>query len=795
MIISNSTFINNKATNNGGISVNNGNSTLTINNSNFTNNTARYGGITYSYPNATITINNSNFNNNTAEMGGINYNNGKLIINNSNHTNNYAKINGGINYNGGIINITDSIFTLNVAPSGGINYNNRNITINRSNFTNNKASNSGGINANYGNLTINNSYFSDNNATTGGVNSNSKNLIIENSTFNNNIASRDGGINNNVGNLTIKNSNFTNNNATNGGINVNNGRGNITINNSKFNNNTANNTAITLNNNTGSNLNITNSNFTNNTANNKAGAIYNHGKLTIENSTFINNIDLINQTIYTSTNFNIKESNIINNYNEPIIENINTTITSPISNTKLNNTEEVTFIIENKTITAFKNTTTSQVEIDESFKTKGNKTVEIKYPSMPEVNITLNFIVKGTIANTTLPSETIKTLNNYTIVTLVNDTTGKALEGEIPVIITINDKNYTSTINSGLLNVNIPTDNLKAGVYNITINIPESEYYLPGIITEELTIEKRSIANITLPQNTIKTLMNNTIFQIIVDTDGNMIHGNLDVAAKINGVTQLHTKTDNGILNFTFKTDNFQAKNYSILIKIGENNFYNQGIITQELIIENRDSNISMITNTPTVKEQLNVNVTVIDNGYLVNNGFVIFKINGKTLKDETGKEIRVNVVNGIATLNYKLPSTIGGGKYNITCVYNSPFYNRQQTTKNFTIQKIDIQNTTIPEITTKQGENTTLNIQVNDTNANPIEGKTPICIKINGKTFIKTNITNGKINLTLPTDTFKNPEYQLLIIIGQTANYNQKQYTTTLKIISPNAKILREIE
>lgn len=769
MIISNSTFINNKATNNDGISVNNGNSTLTINN--------------------------SNFNNNTAEMGGINYNNGKLIINNSNHTNNYAKINGGINYNGGIINITDSIFTLNVAPSGGINYNNRNITINRSNFTNNKASNSGGINANYGNLTINNSYFSDNNATTGGVNSNSKNLIIENSTFNNNIASRDGGINNNVGNLTIKNSNFTNNNATNGGINVNNGRGNITINNSKFNNNTANNTAITLNNNTGSNLNITNSNFTNNTANNKAGAIYNHGKLTIENSTFINNIDLINQTIYTSTNFNIKESNIINNYNEPIIENINTTITSPISNTKLNNTEEVTFIIENKTITAFKNTTTSQVKIDESFKTKGNKTVEIKYPSMPEVNITLNFIVKGTIANTTLPSETIKTLNNYTIVTLVNDTTGKALEGEIPVIITINDKNYTSTINSGLLNVNIPTDNLKAGVYNITINIPESEYYLPGIITEELTIEKRSIANITLPQNTIKTLMNNTIFQIIVDTDGNMIHGNLDVAAKINGVTQLHTKTDNGILNFTFKTDNFQAKNYSILIKIGENNFYNQGIITQELIIENRDSNISMITNTPTVKEQLNVNVTVIDNGYLVNNGFVIFKINGKTLKDETGKEIRVNVVNGIATLNYKLPSTIGGGKYNITCVYNSPFYNRQQTTKNFTIQKIDIQNTTIPEITTKQGENTTLNIQVNDTNANPIEGKTPICIKINGKTFIKTNITNGKINLTLPTDTFKNPEYQLLIIIGQTANYNQKQYTTTLKIISPNAKILREIE
>lgn len=59
------------------------------------------------------------------------------------------------------------------------------------------------------------------------------------------------------------------------------------------------------------------------------------------------------------------------------------------------------------------------------------------------------------------------------------------------------------------------------------------------------------------------------------------------------------------------------------------------------------------------------------EDGNLINGGFVIFKINGITLKDATGQQIRVNVTDGYAKLNYTLPDTMKSGKYKITCVYN----------------------------------------------------------------------------------------------------------------------------
>ena len=790
LILENIIIQNCKSTN-GAVIFNEGRTIIT--NSTFNNNNAECGGVNYNH--GIMNIANSTFNQNNAEYGGANTNIGSMNIFNSIFNNNTA-YEGGVNYNNGTISIINSTFNNNYGNYSGVNYNNKGfMNIIESNFINNSAGYNGGANINHIDaiLNIRNSTFIKNKAQyMGGCNFNEGNITIINSTLNNNTAEWGAANYNNYNKIEITNSTFNNNNAERGGA-IYNAHQMIIIN-SNFTKNTVLSFGGAIYN-YGESINITNSKFNENMAESKGAAIYNdYGNVNVTNSIFTNNFDNNNITIINLDNFTMTDS-LISNYYGTYKVGSNIAIIAPVADAQLDNTATVQFTVENQTYNANKNDE-NIIRIEKQFNSPANQIVLVKYPNMQTNQINLNYTIQGDIQNKTLQPETINTLTNKTIKITINDTQNNPLKGEITAKIKIDNTQLTTAkIKEGLLDITIPTDTLKAGKYKITIEIPENKIYTTGEITQQLTINKRNIQNITLTNKTIKTQTNHHIILTLNDTMGNKLQGSILAAVKINNVTQLHTRVENGILDITLKTDDFRAKNYPILIKVGENNYYNQGIITQNLIIENRSSNIIINTNTPTVKEQLHIDVTIKEDEKLVNDGFIIFKINGKTLKDTNGEDIKANVVNGHATLNYILPSTIGGGKYNITCVYNNPFYNREKTTKNFTIQKIDIQNTKIPEITTIQGENTTLDIQINDTNKKPIEGKTPICIKINGKTFIKTNITNGKINQILPTDTFKNPEYQLMIIIGQTANYNQKQYITTLKMIPQTTKILREIE
>ncbi|WP_303235467.1 hypothetical protein [Methanosphaera cuniculi] len=68
------------------------------------------------------------------------------------------------------------------------------------------------------------------------------------------------------------------------------------------------------------------------------------------------------------------------------------------------------------------------------------------------------------------------------------------MKGEILSTVKLNDKNITTTIiKDGIVDVVIPTDSLSAGEYIITIEIPETQNYNNGIITQKLTINKRDI--------------------------------------------------------------------------------------------------------------------------------------------------------------------------------------------------------------------------------------------------------------------------------------------------------------
>ncbi|WP_304123402.1 hypothetical protein [Methanosphaera cuniculi] len=64
------------------------------------------------------------------------------------------------------------------------------------------------------------------------------------------------------------------------------------------------------------------------------------------------------------------------------------------------------------------------------------------------------------------------------------------------------------------------------------------------------------------------------------------------------------------------------------------------------------------------------------------------------------------------------------------------------------------------------------------------------IAVKINGKTIMHENITDGKIYLNIPTDQLSKGQYNLLIIIGTNSIYSNASYTMIIDIQKRNASI-----
>ena len=70
-----------------------------------------------------------------------------------------------------------------------------------------------------------------------------------------------------------------------------------------------------------------------------------------------------------------------------------------------------------------------------------------------------------------------------------------------------------------------------------------------------------------------------------------------------------------------------------------------------------------------------------------VNSGKVVFKINGKTVKDSNGKVIYVKVINNQVSVEYTLPANMKAGTYNITAVLTSSEYGRLEDVKTLTVE------------------------------------------------------------------------------------------------------------
>jgi len=281
-----------------------------------------------------------------------------------------------------------------------------------------------------------------------------------------------------------------------------------------------------------------------------------------------------------------------------------------------------------------------------------------------------------------------------------------------------------------------------------------------------------------------------TINVNVRDSEGNPVNGGR-IQFKINGITltgsdgkAIQVNVANGRASLTTMALESWIKKSTIEVIFTGTSLVNTGRNTStDINITAR--NATMIVTAPDtyVNGTLDLTATVTDqNGKPVNMGYVIFKFNGKTLRDTNGKTLTAEVVNGVAHAVYQLPFNYGAYERNITAVFTHKAYNKIQNTTKTKLMPIPIiissSNVQIKDEYTRP----TITAQVyNRFNGARVTGTQKVSIKFDGRSYTAT-MKNGIINETLPIDIYRGGQHTVELTIGASSQYD----TLRTNITSP---------
>ncbi|WP_455645648.1 C1 family peptidase [Methanosphaera sp.] len=308
---------------------------------------------------------------------------------------------------------------------------------------------------------------------------------------------------------------------------------------------------------------------------------------------------------------------------------------------------------------------------------------------------------------------------------------------------------------------------------------------------------------------------NITLTAHITDGAGNSLTGG-NIVFKLNGKTlridgsfnstasPLKFHVVNGTVTYTLTADLYLRNAKNLSASYSGNSLYKSSVsnVTTAQVTKRRAA-ISVTIISPTQQDSnIIIVATVADvtkngqNTTAVNEeGYVIFKVNGVSLKDENGQIIKVKVDDNIATCTYHIPvgmaSVDGQGNlrnYTVEAVYqNDIFYPDARNTTVFNVEKSNITvniNSVIINNSTKTITSITGNMT--DFHGNLLVGTNKVCIKVNGKSLKDNNnntmyftVTNGIIdisNINTTVRVFDN----ITIVTGENKSYKSGQATTT---------------
>ena len=352
---------------------------------------------------------------------------------------------------------------------------------------------------------------------------------------------------------------------------------------------------------------------------------------------------------------------------------------------------------------------------------KGDDTVNI-------VNSTSTFVT-GNIpseensmipVNIAFSNKLYKGVDNYINITVVDLFGNKINEGIVSV--KINDTEIgTATVNDGLasirykpietgnytINVNYTCDSGKYAHLKWIIDFEVEEYSemfsLEQVNTTGILEYADAVASITM--NPIVSCLNNVInVSSSITFNGNNVNGGR-VVFKVNGKTLKdadgniqYVKVVDGkaVIENVIVNSNWLRQNPTITTVYSGNGIILGSTYTDIMNIIKAKAHIELEPQTAEEKSQITITAKITNEitnensqtNNKVTGGRVIFKINGRTLKDSNNNVIYATVENGVASITYTLPSTLKSKEYTLSCVYGHKLYERSEGNTTLTVVK-----------------------------------------------------------------------------------------------------------
>lgn len=363
---------------------------------------------------------------------------------------------------------------------------------------------------------------------------------------------------------------------------------------------------------------------------------------------------------------------------------------------------EVIFIINNE---KFTNTTDANGHYEYNYQTTtygDNNLYEVRYAGDDRYVLARNYVgsyfdVETYKANITVNASDCGIGDTTTITGTVKSEESPVSDAE--VLLLINGEEYTVTTNDeGIYEYAYTPANM--GMYTVVASTVEY-----GQSTANTTFKVTKPSTIIV-LNPIKTMVDQetTITANITTTTDNSIVNSGKVAFKINGKTIkdetgkiIYGKVIDGkaSITYTFTINNIYSNITAVYSGSTSYNGSHSEAINVE--IEQPQQEEPQITGVATVTinditatpgETITLTATVKDGQIKLDEGKIVFKIAGKTVKDENGKALYIKVVNGTATLDVTIPTTYKIKNYTLKATYMSSIYDKAEDEATLTIVK-----------------------------------------------------------------------------------------------------------
>ena len=462
----------------------------------------------------------------------------------------------------------------------------------------------------------------------------------------------------------------------------------------------------------------------------------------------------------------------------------------------------------NNAVLATGTLTSSNINLTADITASGTYNIIVRYngnTNYTPSQTTLNDVnIEKRLATITITTNN-NTIGNTTInITVKDSTTGQTITNA-PIKITLPNGEEINTHTGPTGSVTIPV-NIASGQNKITVTYTGSNTYKPTSTTHNIDVNKLP-SKITVTKQTAYIGDTITLNANVTDTNGNPLNGG-KLVFKLNGITlkdtndqPIYARVTGGkaSINYTIPYT-YNAKTYKISATYeGNDQYYGNTSNTPLLNVKQRQATLNIQTNQSVeVDQTLTINVQINDkkDQTRIVNGYVIFKIDGLTIKDTNNQTIQVAIKDNKAQYTYTVGHEYSARKHTITAVLINNTYVRSQANNTFNITQTQTQ----IQLNTPQKTNNNIKLtgQLTDAAGHTLSGTNKAIIKINGITLKTTTgtpqyhtITDGQINITLNT-TLKNGTHNITLVTGQRGAFTGARNNTTITINNEKTKTLK---